>query len=91
MKTKVELIAELKAKYPTLNRGEDEQVIPLTDAEYEETISVWADSLIADELKQQEMLAARLAKIEAIDKLKALGIDPKVFGLEIEQSIEENN
>ena len=89
MKTKTELIAELKVEYPNLNRGEDEQVIPLTATEYEETISAWADSIINEQLKEQEILIAKAAKIDAIAKLTALGIDPKVFGLEIEQPLQE--
>ena len=86
MTTKTELIAKLKAEYPSLNRGEDDQVIPLTSAEYEETIAAWADSIIDNELQIQKALEAQVAKKEAIEKLKALGIDPKVFGLEVDEA-----
>jgi hypothetical protein len=86
MKTKTELIAELKAEYPSLNRGEDDQVIALTSAEYEETISAWADSIIENELQIQKALEAQIAKKDAIAKLKALGIDPKVLGLEVDEA-----
>ena len=86
MKTKVELIAELKAEYPTLNRGEDDQVIELSAAEYEATIASWADAIIDNELQIQKAIEAQNAKKEAIEKLKALGIDPKVFGLEVDEA-----
>ena len=72
MKTKEELIAELKAEYPTLRTGSDEDgYIDLSAAEYEAIISERADNLLADEAK-----AAKLAKTET-DKaalLAKLGI-----------------
>lgn len=86
MKTKTELITELKAEYPSLNRGEDDQIIALTAAEYEETIAAWADSIIENELQLQKAIEARMAKKDAIEKLKALGIDPKVLGLEVDEA-----
>ena len=41
-------IAELKAQYPTLSQGINDQVIELSKAEYESTIEAWAAELIAN-------------------------------------------
>ena len=82
MTTKNEIIAALKAENPTLRTGSDEDgYVELTPAEYEATVEEWADSQLqqAAQLAEQEALAN--AKSEAIDKLTALGIDPKALGL----------
>lgn len=82
MTTKTELIAKIKAENPTLRTGSDEDgYVELTPAEYEATVEEWADSQLqqAAQLAEQEALAN--AKSEAIDKLTALGIDPKALGL----------
>ena len=82
MTTKTELIAALKAEYPTLKTGDDEQgYTDLSPAEYEATIESWADNVLADEAQVAEAKALATAKSEAIDKLTALGIDPKALGL----------
>ena len=82
MTTKSELIAALKAEYPTLKTGDDEQgYTDLSPAEYEATIESWADNVLADEAQVAEAKALATAKSEAIDKLTALGIDPKALGL----------
>lgn len=55
MKTKAEIIAELKAEHPTLKEGSEESgYTQLTDEEYENTIERWANNLVA----QQDMEAA---------------------------------
>ena len=82
MTTKSELIAAIKAENPTLRTGSDEDgYVQLTAAEYEATVEQWATSRLeqAAELAEAEALAT--AKAEAIDKLTALGIDPKALGL----------
>ena len=82
MTTKSELIAAIKAENPTLRTGSDQDgYTDLTPAEYEATVEEWANSQLeqAAELAKAEALAA--AKTEAIDKLTALGIDPKARGL----------
>ena len=82
MTTKAEMIAAIKAENPTLRTGSDEDgYTDLTPAEYEATVEEWANSQLeqAAELAKAEALAA--AKTEAIDKLTALGIDPKALGL----------
>ena len=47
-------IAELKAQYPTLSQGINDQVIELSKAEYEATIAAWAAELIANPPKPQQ-------------------------------------
>ena len=50
MATKAEFITQLKAEYPTLRTGSDEEgYTDLTPAEYEAKISEWADAQIAQE------------------------------------------
>jgi len=41
-------IAELRAQYLTLSQGVNDQVVELSKAEYEATISAWAAELIAN-------------------------------------------
>lgn len=82
MTTKSELIAAIKAENPTLRAGSDEDgYVDLTPAEYEATIEDWATSRLkkADQLEQAKALAQ--SKLDAVDKLTALGIDPKALGL----------
>jgi len=85
MKTKEELIAELKAEYPTLRTGSDEDgYVDLTPAEYEATIAERADNLLADEAKATELAKTETDKAAAQAKLAALGLtadDLKALGL----------
>jgi hypothetical protein len=82
MTTKTEIIAALKAENPTLRAGSDEDgYVDLTAADYEATIEDWANARIAKAQKLVEAEALVQAKLEAIDKLIALGIDPKALGL----------
>lgn len=82
MKTKIEIIAELKTQYPTLKSGSDETgYTDLSPTDYEATIELWADNQLAEEAKAAEAEAIATAKTDAIDKLTALGIDPKALGL----------
>ena len=82
MTTKTEMIELLKAEYPTLKKGDDEQgYTPLDAKEYEAQIEQWADNRLAKEARVAEAEAIAEAKIDAIDKLTALGIDPKALGL----------
>lgn len=69
--TRNEMISELKKEFPTLNRQENDEIIPLTVKEYEETIGRWADN----RLKQLENIAAENQSV--IDRealLNRLGI-----------------
>lgn len=76
MKTKLEIIAELKAQYPTLRSGNDEQGYEdLTADDYEATIQRWADNqfaeqnAIAQEAAQKAALLDRLGITEEEAKL----------------------
>jgi hypothetical protein len=82
MTTKKEMISIIKAENPTLRSGSDEDgYVELTGSDYEAQIELWADLRLAKETKLAEIDAIATAKIEAAEKLIALGIDPKAFGL----------
>jgi hypothetical protein len=82
IKTKNEIIAELKAQHPTLKTGSDETgYTDLSENDYEATIESWAEDL---HLKLVSDAALATAKIEAQAKLAALGLtadDLKALGL----------
>jgi len=71
--TKAEIISKLKSEYPTLTKGEDDQVITLSAEEYDSVISSWADAELekqAKELAEAEALATAQAQRQALlDKL----------------------
>jgi hypothetical protein len=82
MTTKEQLIAQFKAENPTLKTGSEEDgYTNLSVEEYEATIDGWADARLEKEAKLAEAEAVAQAKVEAMDKLTALGIDPKALGL----------
>jgi len=83
MTTRAEMIAIIKAENPDGLRVGDEDAgyTQLSAAEYEATIAEWADARLAKEAKLAEAAQAAQAKAEALDKLTALGIDPKALGL----------
>ena len=79
--TKEQIIADLKAKHPTLTYGINDEVFEMSSEQYEETINSWADAAIA---KEQAIAAAATAKEAAEAKLAALGLtadDLKALGL----------
>jgi len=85
MKTKAQIILELKSEYPTLQSGSDEiGYVNLTDAQYETTIDAWADDVIVKENHALALVKAEAAKAAAEAKLAALGLttdDLKALGL----------
>lgn len=82
MTTKAEIIKLLKAENPTLQKGDDRQgYTPLNAEEYEAQIEQWAENRLAKEARVAEAEAIAEAKLDAIEKLIALGIDPKALGL----------
>jgi hypothetical protein len=82
MTTKAEIIKSLKTEYPTLRTGSDEAgYLDMTPAEYDATIENWATNQLEQDAQIAEAEATTQAKLDAIDKLTALGIDPKAFGL----------
>jgi hypothetical protein len=80
--TKEQIIEQLKTEYPSLKKGSDETGYEnLDDAEYNETILVWADNLITEQANQAAIVSAKEA---AEAKLAALGLttdDLKALGL----------
>ena len=87
MTTKTEMIEIIRAENPAgLRIGSDETgYTDLTPAEYEAQITEWAENRLANEAKVAADLAdaeaLETAKADAVDKLTALGIDPKALGL----------
>ena len=86
MTTLNEMIEIIKAENPSLRIGDDETgYTDLSAAEYDATITEWAENRLAKEAKVAadlaEAEALEQAKLDAIDKLTALGIDPKALGL----------
>jgi hypothetical protein len=82
MTTLNEMIEIIKAENPTLRVGDDESgYTQLSAAEYEATIAEWAANRVAKQARLAEAAKVETAKIEAAEKLMALGIDPKALGL----------
>ena len=55
-------INQLKKDYPTLQRGEDDAVITLSDSEYNQKITEWANNLF---LEQEEESAKKATALQA--------------------------
>jgi len=86
MTTLNEMIEIIKAENPTIRIGDDEAgYTDLTPAEYEAQVATWAQGRLDKQTRIAEAEAVEQAKLEAITKLTALGIDPKAFGLVIEE------
>lgn len=69
--TKAEKIAALKAEYPTLTKGVNDEVVTMDAKEYESTIAAWADVELAAEAEAAAE-AQKAADREAL--LTRLGI-----------------
>ena len=68
-------ISQLKKEFPTLQRGEDEAIITLSDSEYNEKIAEWANNLLLeDEEKTAKEAAALQAEADKAALLAKLGI-----------------
>jgi hypothetical protein len=94
MTTLNEMIAIIKAENPSLQVGDDEQgYTQLSETDYEAQITQWAENRLAKEAKieaeEAEAQAIATAKLEAVEKLTALGIDPKALGLVIKEKPDE--
>jgi hypothetical protein len=83
MTTLNEMIVIIKAENPNgLRVGNDEQgYTDLTTAEYDAQVAEWAQGRLDKEARQAEAEAVTQSKADAVDKLTALGIDPKALGL----------
>ena len=70
MKTKEEIIAELKVEYPTLKTGDDERGYSEMDSVgYEATIETWANNLYADVLADETKAKAATDKAALLARL----------------------
>jgi hypothetical protein len=93
MKTLAEMIEIIRAENPDgLRIGDEESgYTQLSAADYEAQITIWAENRLAKLTKiaaeEAEAQAEEEAKIDAIAKLNALGIDPKALGLTIKEEI----
>ena len=66
---KSQFISQFKAQYPNLTKQINEDIITLSNDEYESTINAWADACLAKELKKIEVKQSRQTKISAYEKL----------------------
>jgi hypothetical protein len=70
MKTKQEIIAELKLEFPSLRIGDDDSgYTDLSAEEYEATISRWVDARIEKLAKEAEAEARAQAKTDLLNRL----------------------
>lgn len=70
MTTQNEIIAKLKAEYPTLKVGDDEQgYTDLSPDDYEATIKTWANNQLADEVMAAEAEQAVTDKTALLTRL----------------------
>lgn len=70
MKTKSQIVNELKTAYPVLQKGDDVVgYVELTETEYEATIELWADNELARLSLEADILAKAQAKIELLERL----------------------
>lgn len=70
MKTKSQIVNELKIAYPVLQKGDDViGYVELTETEYEATIELWANNELARLSLEADILAKAQAKIELLERL----------------------
>ncbi len=83
MTTLKEMIEVIRAENPNgLQIGDEENgYTQLSAADYEAQIAIWAQGRLDKEAKLVEAELVAQAKLDAVDKLTALGIDPKALGL----------
>ena len=80
MTTKTQAIATLKIEYPTLRSGDDQRgYTDLSPADYEATITQWADSQLADEAKASEAEQAAADKAALLTKLGITADEAKLL------------
>jgi len=88
MKTYQDFYNELKTQYPTLNIGNDDEIIELDTQAYESKLDEWTNNLLARQAeeiaKKQSELEAKTKREAAEAKLAALGLtadDLRALGL----------
>lgn len=62
-------INELKQLYPSLTKGVNDEIVVLSDEEYEETIALWAENELAKEAELVEAQAKAAQKAALLDRL----------------------
>lgn len=73
--TKIELIEKLKQEYPVVNKHINGQDIELTAEEYEATIELWADNVLAAEAQEKADKETEALKVaQKAELLAKLGI-----------------
>lgn len=73
----------IRTENPTLRLGDDETgYTEVTGADYEATIAEWAQGRLDKFIKISEVETKIDSKLEAFEKLTALGLDPKAFDLD---------
>jgi len=87
MTTLTEMIEVIRAENSNgLRIGDEENgYTQLSAADYEAQIAQWAQGRLDKEAKLAEAESVAAVKLDAMDKLTALGIDPKALGLVIEE------
>ena len=78
-KTKQDFITELKAEYPTLTKGIDNEVIALSSDEYAATIDDWADDRLVMQSKEANKLQAIADKAALLAKLGITADEAKLL------------
>jgi hypothetical protein len=80
MKTKEEIITELKLEFPTLRIGDDDNgYINLSTEEYEATIAEWADGRLERIARKAEAEAQAQAKAELLERLGITADEAKLL------------
>jgi len=80
MSTKQEMIAILKAEFPILQLGDDEQgYTQLSSADYEAQIAEWADARLAKEEKEAAKEKAAADKAALLAKLGITADEAKLL------------
>jgi hypothetical protein len=80
MKTKEQLIAELKTEFPTLQTGNDQNgYVQLSADEYEATILEWADVRLAQAKAEADAELKAQAKAALLERLGITADEAKLL------------
>ena len=80
MKTKIQIIKELKSEHPTLRIGDDEQgYTDMIAEDYDAVINGWADNLIAEQEEVSKIESDAKAKETLLTKLGITSDEAKLL------------
>jgi len=80
MKTKAQIITEFKSTYPTLKTGDDARgYTDLSKAEYDATISLWADNTLTQLSAEAEAEATATQKAALLARLGITADEAKLL------------